>query len=128
MGLSQLAAAVLATSHIALLEPGAIGDVRELVCLIFHFYAASSGWPQKMPSASGVRSSATVCIARAIAATRNRSWSAVRTEVKRTGLPVSRRTNVMLRSWSSVLKDVTSIVISQIVPGVEYRWLHMVDS
>src|SRR5437899_855011 len=33
MGLSQLAAAVLTAPHIALLEPGAIGDVRELVDL-----------------------------------------------------------------------------------------------
>src|SRR5438132_1686618 len=97
MRLSQPAVAVLTALDIALFQPGATGDVRELVGLI-HLYAASRGCPQKMPSANGVRSSATVCIERAIAARRKTSCSAVRTAVKRTGLPVRRRLNVMLRS------------------------------
>src|SRR5438876_5883550 len=97
MGLSQPAAADFTAADIAFFEPAPWRDVRELVGLI-HLYTASRGAPQKMPSASDVRSSATVCIERAIAARRKTSCSAVMTAVKRTGLPVSRKLNVMLRS------------------------------
>src|SRR5437899_2379663 len=97
MGLPQPAAAVLPTTNIAFLNPASRRNVGEPVGLI-HLYAASRGAPQKTPADSGVRSSANVCIERAIAPKRKRSCSAVRTAVKRTGLPVRRRLNVMLRS------------------------------
>src|SRR5439155_6948119 len=104
MGFSQPAAAVFTTADVPLFQPRAIRDVGKLVSLI-HLYAASRGWPQKMPSPSRVRSSLTASSDRAIAAKTNTSCSAVRTEVQRTGLPVKSRLSVMLRSRSSVLNE-----------------------